>query len=121
MILISLTNKKHNGFESLHPALMCQYTRSLVPTHRGPCPTGLPASGSARSRTIPSTPTESSSFRILNLKKPRSNLKVTRDGQFCMATGTYKPQIHVYDFSQLSLKFNSHTDAENIDFRNLVQ
>ncbi|KAF5104796.1 hypothetical protein DV451_000387 [Geotrichum candidum] len=43
-------------------------------------------------------------------------LKVTRDGQFCMATGTYKPQIHVYDFSQLSLKFDRHTDAENIDF-----
>ena len=33
-----------------------------------------------------------------------------------MATGTYKPQIHVYDFSQLSLKFDRHTDAENTDF-----
>lgn len=44
-------------------------------------------------------------------------LKVTKDGQFCMATGTYKPQIHVYDFSQLSLKFDRHTDAENVDFQ----
>lgn len=44
-------------------------------------------------------------------------LKVTKDGQFCMATGTYKPQFHVYDFSQLSLKFDRHTDAENIDFQ----
>jgi ribosome biogenesis protein ENP2 len=33
-----------------------------------------------------------------------------------MATGTYKPQIHVYDFEQLSLKFDRHTDAENVDF-----
>lgn len=44
-------------------------------------------------------------------------LKVTNDGQFCMATGTYKPQIHVYDFSQLSLKFDRHTDSENVDFQ----
>ncbi|KAA8906868.1 hypothetical protein TRICI_005052 [Trichomonascus ciferrii] len=45
-----------------------------------------------------------------------NRIKVTRDGQYCMATGTYKPQIHVYDFSQLSLKFDRHTDAENVDF-----
>lgn len=45
-----------------------------------------------------------------------NKIKVTRDGQYCMATGTYKPQIHVYDFSQLSLKFDRHTDAENVDF-----
>lgn len=45
-----------------------------------------------------------------------NRIKVTRDGQFCMATGTYKPQIHVYDFEQLSLKFDRHTDAENVDF-----
>ncbi|ANB13264.1 Enp2p [Sugiyamaella lignohabitans] len=45
-----------------------------------------------------------------------NKIKVSRDGQFCMATGTYKPQIHVYDFEQLSLKFDRHTDAENVDF-----
>lgn len=33
-----------------------------------------------------------------------------------MATGTYKPQIHVYDFANLSLKFDRHTDCENVDF-----
>lgn len=43
-------------------------------------------------------------------------IKVSRDGNFAMATGTYKPQIHVYDFSQLSMKFDRHTDAENVDF-----
>lgn len=45
-----------------------------------------------------------------------NRIKVTRDGQYAMATGTYKPQIHLYDFANLSLKFERHTDAENVDF-----
>ena len=50
-----------------------------------------------------------------------NKIKVTPDGQFAMATGTYKPQIHVYDFANLSLKFDRHTDAENVDFVILSQ
>lgn len=46
-----------------------------------------------------------------------NKIEVTRDGGFCMATGTYKPQIHVYDFEQLSMKFERHTDSENVDFK----
>ncbi|GEQ71420.1 hypothetical protein JCM33374_g5103 [Metschnikowia sp. JCM 33374] len=46
-----------------------------------------------------------------------NKIRVTPDGQFAMATGTYKPQIHVYDFSNLSLKFDRHTDSENVDFQ----
>ncbi|SCU98234.1 LADA_0H11518g1_1 [Lachancea dasiensis] len=45
-----------------------------------------------------------------------NKIKCTPDGQFAMATGTYKPQIHLYDFANLSLKFERHTDAENVDF-----
>lgn len=45
-----------------------------------------------------------------------NKIQVTRDGNYCMATGTYKPQIHVYDFDNLSLKFERHTDSENVDF-----
>lgn len=45
-----------------------------------------------------------------------NKIRVTPDGQFAMATGTYKPQIHVYDFAHLSLKFDRHTDTENVDF-----
>lgn len=45
-----------------------------------------------------------------------NRIKVTRDGNYAMATGTYKPQIHVYEFQQMSLKFDRHTDAENVDF-----
>ncbi|CCH46310.1 Nucleolar protein 10 [Wickerhamomyces ciferrii] len=45
-----------------------------------------------------------------------NKVKVSPDGQYAMATGTYKPQIHVYDFANLSLKFERHTDCENVDF-----
>ncbi|KAI5965056.1 ENP2 [Candida theae] len=50
-----------------------------------------------------------------------NKIKVSPDGQYCMATGTYKPQIHVYDFANLSLKFERHTDCENVDFVILSQ
>ncbi|KAG9122608.1 hypothetical protein FRC07_000946 [Ceratobasidium sp. 392] len=45
-----------------------------------------------------------------------NRIRTTRDGHHTMATGTYKPQIHVYDLDQLSIKFERHTDAENVDF-----
>ncbi|OBA28620.1 WD40 repeat-like protein [Hanseniaspora valbyensis NRRL Y-1626] len=51
-----------------------------------------------------------------SFQEASNKIKVTPDGQYCMATGTYKPQFHVYDFNQLSLKFERHTDCENVDF-----
>ena len=45
-----------------------------------------------------------------------NKVKTTRDGHHAVATGTYKPQIRVWDLDQLSLKFERHTDAENVDF-----
>ncbi|KAI0674527.1 WD40-repeat-containing domain protein [Trametes maxima] len=45
-----------------------------------------------------------------------NRVKTTRDGHHAIATGTYKPQIKVWDLDQLSLKFERHTDAENVDF-----
>ncbi|KAK0192276.1 NUC153 and WD40 repeat-containing nucleolar rRNA processing-related protein [Armillaria mellea] len=45
-----------------------------------------------------------------------NRIKTTRDGTHAIATGTYKPQMRVWDLSQLSQKFERHTDAENIDF-----
>ncbi|CAK5275517.1 unnamed protein product [Mycena citricolor] len=45
-----------------------------------------------------------------------NRIKTTRDGQHVVATGTYKPQMRVWDLSQLSLKFERHSDAENVDF-----
>lgn len=45
-----------------------------------------------------------------------NRVKTTRDGQHIIATGTYKPQMRVWDLDQLSLKFERHSDAENVDF-----
>lgn len=43
-------------------------------------------------------------------------IKTTSDGKFCMATGVYKPQIRVFEYAEMSMKFERHTDAENINF-----
>lgn len=45
-----------------------------------------------------------------------NKIRCTNDGMHIMATGSYKPQIRVWECEQLSLKFERHTDAENVDF-----
>jgi hypothetical protein len=45
-----------------------------------------------------------------------NKIKTTRDGHHAIATGTYKPQTRVWDLDELNLKFERHSDAENIDF-----
>ncbi|KAH7926252.1 WD40 repeat-like protein [Leucogyrophana mollusca] len=45
-----------------------------------------------------------------------NRIKTTRDGHHAIATGTYKPQMRVWDLDELSLKFERHADAENVDF-----
>lgn len=45
-----------------------------------------------------------------------NKIRTTRDGHHAIATGTYKPQMRVWDLDQLSLKFERHSDAENVDF-----
>jgi ribosome biogenesis protein ENP2 len=45
-----------------------------------------------------------------------NRVKTTQDGHHVIATGTYKPQMRVWDLDQLSLKFERHSDAENVDF-----
>jgi hypothetical protein len=45
-----------------------------------------------------------------------NKIRTTRDGHHVVATGTYKPQMRVWDLDQLSLKFERHSDAENVDF-----
>ncbi|CAO1625611.1 unnamed protein product [Sympodiomycopsis kandeliae] len=45
-----------------------------------------------------------------------NKIKSTRDGNNLVATGTYKPHIRVWELDQLSLKFERHTNSENIDF-----
>lgn len=45
-----------------------------------------------------------------------NRIKSSRDGRYIIATGTYKPQMRVWECEQLSLKFERHSDAENVDF-----
>nr|XP_033795185.1 nucleolar protein 10 isoform X2 [Geotrypetes seraphini] len=45
-----------------------------------------------------------------------TNLKVSRNGQYILATGTYKPRIRCYDTYQLSLKFERCLDSEVVKF-----
>lgn len=45
-----------------------------------------------------------------------NRIRTTKDGHHAIATGTYKPQMRVWDLDQLSLKFERHSDAENVDF-----
>ncbi|KAJ5168795.1 Ribosome biogenesis protein ENP2 [Penicillium canariense] len=43
-------------------------------------------------------------------------VRVSEDGEWVMSTGTYKPQIHVHQLSQLSLSWARHTVALNTTF-----
>ncbi|GJJ10426.1 hypothetical protein Clacol_004652 [Clathrus columnatus] len=45
-----------------------------------------------------------------------NRIRTTRDGHHAVATGVYKPQMRVWDLDQLTLKFERHSDAENVDF-----
>ncbi|XP_019376290.1 PREDICTED: nucleolar protein 10 isoform X1 [Gavialis gangeticus] len=45
-----------------------------------------------------------------------TKIKVSRDGQYIMAAGTYKPRIRCYDTYQLSLKFERCLDSEVVTF-----
>ncbi|KAG8445645.1 hypothetical protein GDO86_010431 [Hymenochirus boettgeri] len=45
-----------------------------------------------------------------------TNIKVSRDGQYIMATGTYKPRLRCYDTYQLSLKFERCLDSDVVKF-----
>ncbi|KIK40246.1 hypothetical protein CY34DRAFT_87722 [Suillus luteus UH-Slu-Lm8-n1] len=45
-----------------------------------------------------------------------NKIKTTKDGHHAIATGTYKPQTRVWDLNDLNLKFERHSDAENVDF-----
>ncbi|XP_047201735.1 nucleolar protein 10 [Girardinichthys multiradiatus] len=45
-----------------------------------------------------------------------SSIKVSRDGQFILAAGTYKPRVRCYDTHQLSLKFERCLDSDVVAF-----
>ncbi|KAN0078095.1 hypothetical protein V8E55_010152 [Tylopilus felleus] len=51
--------------------------------------------------------------RLTKTKGKRALREHVEDGHHVIATGTYKPQIRVWDLDELSPKFERHGDAEN--------
>lgn len=45
-----------------------------------------------------------------------STVKVSKDGQYVLATGIYKPRVKCFDVNNLSLKFERCFDSEAITF-----
>lgn len=45
-----------------------------------------------------------------------SAMRVSKDGQYIMTTGIYKPRIKCYDVNNLSLKFERCLDSEVVTF-----
>ena len=41
---------------------------------------------------------------------------MTRDGEYCVAVGTYPPMVKVFEVEQLAIKFERHLDAEVVTF-----
>lgn len=44
-------------------------------------------------------------------------IKVSRDGQYILATGIYKPRVKCFDVKNLSLKFERCFDSEVVAFQ----
>ncbi|CAH1974560.1 unnamed protein product [Acanthoscelides obtectus] len=45
-----------------------------------------------------------------------TTIKVSRDGQYILATGIYKPRVKCFDVNNLSLKFERCFDSESVTF-----
>lgn len=50
-----------------------------------------------------------------------TNIRVSKDGQYIMAAGIYKPRIKCFDVNNLSLKFERCLDSEVVKFEILSE
>lgn len=50
-----------------------------------------------------------------------TSLRVSKDGQYIMATGIYKPRVKCFDVNNLSLKFERCLDSEVVTFEILSE
>ena len=48
-------------------------------------------------------------------------LKISRDGQYVLATGIYKPRVRCYDLHNLGIKFERCLDSEVVSFEILSE
>lgn len=50
-----------------------------------------------------------------------TNVRVSADGNFILATGIYKPRVRCYDVNNLSMKFERCFDSEVVTFEILSE
>lgn len=50
-----------------------------------------------------------------------TSIRVSKDGQFILATGIYKPRVKCFDVNNLSLKFERCLDSEVVTFEVLSE
>jgi hypothetical protein len=76
------------------------------------------AKGGKGKRAIVKERIEGTIDLIQHFEFPEASIKIktTRDGHHAIATGVYKPQMRCYDLDELTLKFERHSDCENVDF-----
>ncbi|CAG9999019.1 unnamed protein product [Clonostachys byssicola] len=72
-----------------------------------------------RKRSLKNDPEYQNRVEILQdfeFEEASNCIRVSDDGDWVMSTGTYKPQIHVHNLSELSLSFARHTTSLNHSF-----
>ncbi|KAK4996799.1 Small ribosomal subunit biogenesis [Elasticomyces elasticus] len=72
-----------------------------------------------RKRSLKTDPEYANRIELLQdfeFEEASSCVRVSEDGEWVMSTGTYKPQIHVHNLSQLSLSYSRHTNTLNKTF-----
>lgn len=76
------------------------------------------AKGGKGKRAIVKERIEGTIDLIQHFEFPEASIKIktTRDGHHAIATGVYKPQMRCYDLDELTLKFERHSECENVDF-----
>ncbi|RKU48675.1 Small ribosomal subunit bioproteinsis [Coniochaeta pulveracea] len=98
-----------------NPGTVPVYTISGANTSR-PLPDWL---ARRRKRSLKNDPEYTNRVELLQdfeFEEASQCVRVSEDGEWVMSTGTYKPQIHVHNLSQLSLSFARHTTSLNETF-----
>ncbi|KAL1866249.1 hypothetical protein VTK73DRAFT_4838 [Phialemonium thermophilum] len=98
-----------------NPGPVPVYTISGASTAR-PLPDWL---SRRRKRSLKNDPEYTHRVELLQdfeFEEASQRVRVSEDGNWVMSTGTYKPQIHVHDLSNLSLSFARHTTSLNHTF-----
>ncbi|KAH8176807.1 hypothetical protein LIA77_01889 [Sarocladium implicatum] len=98
-----------------NPGTVPVYTVSGSSTSR-PLPDWL---ARRRKRSLKNDPEYQNRVELLQdfeFEEASCRIRISEDGQWLMSTGTYKPQMHVHNLSQLALSYARHTNSLNHAF-----